>query len=716
MRKIFKYIANHKHDFLRGLTYVVSVVIILLIYPHKGSFPYEFQKGKIWLHNDLISTFDFPIKKSEQELKLEKDSILKEFKPYYNYQSDVYTNQLKKLDKNILTLWSKYAVGNSAHPINLEEIKFFHKIDKEKQEKYIHFVRDLLAYVYEKGIVQPDDNLESQKKKDFSLVILKNNVGEESDFSDIFTPKSAYEYILQRIEALNTGNDNDKTIYLSGFFKELDLNEYLVPNLILNEDASNNTKNELIKKIALNKGMFLTDRKVIGKGEIINEEKFNVLSSLKYEYENRLGNSSQIVSVIIGHGLLVSSLILLLLIFIAHFRRDVYKNNVRYSFILLIVVVAVGIVGIVVRYDFQNLYILPFALLPIVIKTFYDSRIALFVNTVAILLTGFMTPNAFEFILLNYVAGSVAVISLTTVYKRRKLFETTIWVFITYSFLYTGIFLLQGNSLSDIQFEKYFLFAISSFLLLLAYPLIFIFERMFGFLSDITLLELSDSNQPLLRELNEKAPGTFQHSLQVANLAEEAAYKIGANPLMVRTGALYHDIGKMYNPKYFIENLSAEKNPHDSISFEASAKIIIDHVTRGVEIGRKYKLPEQIINFIRTHHGTTMVQFFYVSYKKQNPNVEVDKGIFTYPGPVPLSKETALVMMADSVEAASRSIKEFNRDVINDLVDNIIYYQMINNQYNECDITYREITKVKEVFKRKLMNIYHLRVEYPEMD
>jgi putative nucleotidyltransferase with HDIG domain len=250
----------------------------------------------------------------------------------------------------------------------------------------------------------------------------------------------------------------------------------------------------------------------------------------------------------------------------------------------------------------------------------------------------------------------------------------------------------------------------------MAYPLIYIFERLFGFLSDITLLELSDTNQPLLRELNEKAPGTFQHSLQVANLAEEAAFKIGANPLMVRAGALYHDIGKMHNPLYFIENLSMEKNPHDNISFEASAKVIIDHVTRGVEIARKYKLPEQLIDFIRTHHGNSTVQFFYISFKKQNPETEIDKSKFTYPGPIPYSKETALVMMADSVEAASRSIKEFNKDIINDLVDNIIYYQMINNQYNNSNITYKEIGIVKNIFKRKLMNIYHIRLEYPEMD
>jgi len=714
MKKVFYFLKKNSHHVFRVLTYVFSVAVLLYLFPHKGSFPYEFQKGKIWMHEDLVSPFDFPVKKTDRELKYEKDSILKEFKPYFNYLSDVEEKQIKKAERKFLNIWSNYKAGNVSHVLSPQVNKLFRNYPDSILNRYKLLTTGLLQYIYNKGIIQVDETLENYTKTGFSLVILKNKVGEEYGFDDIFTLKSAYEYIQQQIEMLKSGDETDVLVYESGFFRDLDLNEVIATNLVLNEEASKNVKDELIKKVSINKGMFLIDRKVIGKGEVINDEKHAILMSLKTEYENKLGSSGNLIYIYIGHGILISSLVLLLIFFLFSFRQSVYQNNLRYSFVLLLVVAVVSISGVLAKNDI-NLYIIPFALLPIIIKTFYDSRLALFVHTIAILLTGFMVPNGFEFVFLNFITGAIAIISLTTIYKRRKLFDSVILVFFTYSLLYSGIHLLQGSPLKTIDLSHYMMFAISSSLLLMAYPVIYLFERLFGFLSDITLLELTDTNQPLLRELNEKAPGTFQHSLQVANLAEEAAFKIGANPLMVRAGALYHDIGKIYNPMYFIENLSSEKNPHDSISFEASAKVIIDHVTRGVEIARKHRIPEQIVDFIRTHHGNSTVQFFYISYKKQNPETEIDKGIFTYPGPIPYSKETALVMMADSVEAASRSIKEFNREVINDLVDNIIYYQMINNQYNNSNITYKDITLVKEIFKRKLMNIYHIRVEYPEL-
>jgi putative nucleotidyltransferase with HDIG domain len=378
------------------------------------------------------------------------------------------------------------------------------------------------------------------------------------------------------------------------------------------------------------------------------------------------------------------------------------------------VIIVVGMSSIIIRNDLVNLYIVPFALLPIIVKTFYDARLALFVHTVAILLVGFMAPNGFEFIFLNFTTGAIAIIGLTNVLKRVQLFRLAFYVSITYCTMFVGIYLLQGGDLFKLTWQNFIYFGVSGFLLLMAYPLIYVFEKMFSFLSDVTLMELSNTNQPLLRKLNEKAPGTFQHSLQVANLAEEAAYMIGAHPLLARVGALYHDIGKVFNPMYFIENLNTDKNPHSDISNEESARIIIDHVYKGIEFAHKHRLPEQIIDFIRTHHGTTKVLFFYQTFKKQFPDNEIDSRKFTYPGPIPFSREMALVMMADSVEAASRSLRDKNQDSINDLVDNIIYYQMINDQYNNSNITYKDLSIVKELFKHKLMTIYHVRVEYPE--
>ncbi len=718
MRKLINYIKKNIQLVYRVLSFIASAIILIFLFPREGHFPYEFQKGKIWLNPDLYSTFDFPIRKTEGEIKKDKDSILKDFKPYFNFIKNTEIEQLKKLGKTFGSQWTNFAEERTSQNTSPEIKSFYKDADSVTKSIYLKFANDLLSYVYNKGIVQIPDNMDQNPSRDFTIVIIKDNVGQEYMYSDIFSQKAAYEYVLKKINDLKQGSLFDKIIYESGFFKELNLNQFLLPNLIYNEEASRNVKEDLIKRISLTNGLFRADQKIIGKGELVTLEKYNLLLSLKYEYETKLGKSSKISYIILGQSIIIISLLLLLIIYIINFRREVYANNVKFSFILLLVTLIVAISSLITRSDQLNLYMVPFTLLPIIIKTFYDARLALVVHTVVILMVGFLAPNAFEFIFLNFATGTVSIISLTNTYRRGKLIDTSFYVFLSYCILYFGMFLLQGNDLSKITQPSYLntllSFSISGFLVLMAYPLIFIFEKMFGFLSDITLMELSDTNQPLLRMLNEKTPGTFQHSLQVANLAEEAAFKIGANPLLVRTGALYHDIGKMVNPKYFIENLSLEKNPHLDLSNEESAKIIMEHVTKGIDIAKKYHLPEQITDYIRTHHGTSTVQFFYMTSKNQNPEIEIDKSKFTYPGPIPFSKEMALVMMADSVEAASRSIKDISYTSINDLVENIIYYQMINEQYNNSNITYKDQSIVKEIFKRKLMNIYHVRVEYPE--
>jgi putative nucleotidyltransferase with HDIG domain len=711
----------------RVLLYIITLAVILYIFPREGNFPYEFFKGKPWLHNDLYATFDFPVRKSTEEINIEKDSILKEFKPYYNYKSNIAEEQIKKFDKAFNNQWIKFSEGRVKQNLSKEIISFYKNADSTARYNIRKFADDILVKIYQKGIIEVNEQVEKFASKDFPLVIIRDNVGEEYEYSDIFTPKTAYEFIINQINFIKDASYYDRLLYQSGFYKELNINEFLAPNLVYNEEASKNVKNELIKKISLTKGMFLSERRVIGKGEIVNGEKYNILQSLKFEYENRLGHSNKFVNILLGQALIIGGLLLLLVIFLISFRREVYSNNLKFSFILLLLILFVGLSSFLIKKDWGNyIYILPFALLPMIIKTFYDARLALFVHTVVILMIGFIAPNGFEFIFLNFITGAIAIIGLSNLYHRGKLVSTAIYVILTFFILYLGIFLVQGNDLFIIPkegsfwdanktfWDHYIYFSINGFLLLISYPLIFIFEKMFGFLSDLTLMELSDTNQPLLRKLNEKAPGTFQHSLQVANLAEEAAYKIGANPLLVRAGALYHDIGKMSNPMYFIENLSTEKNPHDNLSNEASAKIIIEHVTKGIEIARKNRLPEQIIDFIRTHHGTSTVQFFYRTQKKQNPESDIDISKFTYPGPVPASKEMALVMISDSVEAASRSLKDITHESINDLVDNIIYYQMINEQYYNSNITLKDLGIVKEIFKRKLLNIYHVRVEYPD--
>ncbi|HPX05720.1 MAG TPA: HDIG domain-containing protein, partial [Tenuifilaceae bacterium] len=437
------------------------------------------------------------------------------------------------------------------------------------------------------------------------------------------------------------------------------------------------------------------------------------LESLRKEYESKLG-ATDTQLVFWGQALLVGILFLVLYLFLLNFRTEVILDDRKTLFILLLITFMVVVSSLVLKNNLISIYVIPFAIIPIFVRAFYDSRLALFILLVTTFLVGFFVPNSFEFVFLNFIAGIVAIISLTNLYRRGKLFLSVSLVLLSYWVVYIGIVTIQEGTPLALNWLTLVWFVGNALLLLASYQLVFVFEKLFGFLSDATLMELSDTNQDLLRKLAEVAPGTFQHSLQVANLAEAAVYKIGGNPLLVRAGALYHDIGKMTNPFYFIENQSPDFNPHQNLDFEESASIIIKHVTEGVQMARKYRLPQQLIDFIRTHHGTTKVKYFYRLYKEKFPELTIDAEKFTYPGPRPFSRETAVLMMADSVEAASRSLKRITYQNIDDLVEGIINHQQIEEQFNDANITFKDITTIKTVFKKKLLNIYHARIEYPE--
>jgi len=703
---------------IRAVLFVLSVVIITLLFPREGQFPYEYQQSKPWMHEDLYAPFDFPVLKTEDELRDEKDSIMLQFRPYFNYIKGIDSIQLLLYQESFIKQWNKFLNDSGEFKDKEQKIRienFFAHASEQEKLYYLNVGKVALKETYRRGIVELNDQIEEKLKSDQSLVIIRDNVGEEEEYSKILTLKSAYEYILEEFSKISKTVNTDNNFYLTGFYRDLNLNNYLQPNLIYNAEASNNTKNELINQISVTKGLVLANQRIIGKGEVVNEEKYNLLFSLETEYEHQIGTSGNSKTVFIGQLIMIICSISMLFMYLGSFRKLIYRNSMKTTFIVLLVVSIISITSILLKNNSVNIYVIPIVVVPMIIKTFYDSRVALFIHSVTILVIGFLAPNGFEFIFMSFVAGVVAILSLTNVYRRSKLIMTALYVIISYSIVYLGLYLMQGNSLLEIPIRQFMWFTANGALLLFSYPLIYVFEKMFGFLSDITLMELSDTNQPLLRELSEKAPGTFQHSLQVANLAEEAAYKIQANSLLVRTGALYHDIGKIFNPRYFIENLNTERNPHNDLLFEESAGIIIDHVSKGIEYAKKNRIPPPIIDFIRTHHGNSTVQFFYRSFMNQYPEREVERKKFTYPGPVPFSKEMVLVMMADSVEAASRSLKEITQKSINDLVDSIIYNQMTEEQYNEAHITYKDITTAKEVFKRKLMNIYHIRVEYPEL-
>lgn len=718
MRSLIIWLDSKKPLIYRILLFLFSVVAIVLSFPREGRFPYEYQNGKPWSYEDYFAPFDFPVLKTMDELRSEKDSIFKQFKPYFNFNTKAETIQITLFREAFVKQWDAYAkdsIRNKSLDKRQTIESFFTKSSSTEKEYYLNVALDLFKFVYQKGIVEVNDQIEEKMHPGSNIMVIKNNVGEEHEFEDVFTLKTAYEYISQELDKRTNVSNQGRNLYETGFFKDLNLNVFLQPNLIYNEEASKNIKNELANQISVTKGMILANQRIIGKGEIVNDEKYNILFSLETEYENKIGLSDKFWNVLLGQIILVCVTIGVLYLFLGSFRKIVYQNAIKTGFIIILVVSMVSISSYLLSQNKIDIYVLPIVLLPIIIKTFYDARVALFVNSVVIVLIGFIAPNGFQFVLISFIAGVVAILSLTNVYRRSRLITTAMYVVGVYSIIFIGISLMEGKDFTEIQYRKAFSFLANGALLLFAYPLIYLFEKIFGFLSDIKLMELSDTNQPLLRELSEKAPGTFQHSLQVANIAEEAARKVGANAMLVRTGALYHDVGKMLKPMYFIENINTERNPHSDIPFEESAGIIIEHVVKGVEIAKRHRLPQQIIDFIRTHHGTSTVHFFYRSFMRQYPEREVERVKFTYPGPIPFTKEQALVMMADSVEAASRSLKEVNQKTINELVDSIIFNQMIEEQYNNAPITHKDITEVKEIFKRKLMNIYHVRVEYPEV-
>jgi putative nucleotidyltransferase with HDIG domain len=544
------------------------------------------------------------------------------------------------------------------------------------------------------------------------VIVIRGNVAGNMPVTELYTPKSAYEQAMERLNSSIPKKSNLPVRKYDRFFEGFELNNYLSINVVYDEVKSINVRKSLINSISLTRGLIQEGQGIISKGEYISNDKYMVLESLRSEYERNLGSAERFV-VIVGKFILVLTSMLLIYMFLKSFRKEVLESYVRVLFILLIVILMVLVASTSLKFNLVSVYLLPFAILPIVLKTFYDSRLALFVHVITILLVGFFVPNGFEFVFLNVVAGMVSIISLTDAYRRSKLIVTALSVILAYSVIYIGIGMVQEGSLSQIDYRYFSWFGINGLLILMSYPLIYMFEKVFGFISDATLMELSDTNQPLLRKLAELAPGTFQHSLQVANLAEDAVFHVGGNPLLVRAGALYHDIGKMEEPMYFIENQTNTINPHDHLEFEQSASIIINHVVKGVELAHRNKLPEAIVDFIRTHHGTTMVQYFYKSFLSKYPEVDVDMKKFSYPGPKPMSKETAIVMMADSVEAASRSLKAITAETIDKLVDTVITFQMTDEQYNDAQITYKDLTTIRDVFKKRLQNIYHVRISYP---
>jgi putative nucleotidyltransferase with HDIG domain len=713
MFNIYKYIRTH-FGFITVIFYfTLATLLIVYLFPKQGKFRYEFQKGRPWMHEDLQAPFDFPIYKSQLELAREKDSVLRDFKPYYNYEETVFSVQGEKFREEFGNMWKEYSLSEFKIP---NEQTYYnserYRTIRDLESYFEDYILNLLNQVYQKGIIDISTNEDISSDGVSAVMVVRKNIAEQVFIDAIFTPKSAYEYLKKDIDEQLISNKSPYTKRYRQLFEDFDINNFIQVNVSYDQEKSKTVRNSLLNEISLYRDKIQEGQRIISRGELVTSDKYQILESLRIEYEQQLGFlASQLVKV--GKFILVFAALFVIFLFLYNLRREILQDSLKTLFILMLVILTVFVASATVKSDRINIYVIPFAILPIILRTFYDERLALFIHFIITILIGFFAPNSFEFVFLTFIAGIIAVFSLTNFNRRSRIVYTAMLIFLTYGFVYLGISIVQEGNVKEIDYNNFAWFGLNSFLILLSFPLIFVFEKIFGFLSDATLMELADTNQPLLRELAEKAPGTFQHSLQVANLAEDAIYRIGGNPLLVRTGALYHDIGKMVNPIYFIENQTSDINPHDRLSFEESAKVIIDHVAKGVEIAKKHNLPQPVIEFIRTHHGTSTVHYFYRSYIKKYPEEEVDVRKFSYPGPKPFSKETAVLMMADSVEAASRSLREVNIQSLESLVDGIIDSQVIEEQFNNADITFKDITTIKDVFKKRLKNIYHVRISYP---
>ena len=691
----------------RVIAFLVAIAIVTYLLPKTAKFKYEYAKGIPWMHETLIAPFDFPIYKSQEELKTEKDSLLNSFRPYFVLDTSIETKQITKFintfDNSIADFQTQYP-NIFKHKINN---KYYYE---EIKEDIIYSLRQ----VYFKGIIElPEQYVDAPPT--FELNMIKGKIAEPYGLSELLTLKSAYQQI--KINTLNGLGSMKPKIFdeAQTFISDLQLNKYILPNIIFDKDRTEIEKEDLLKNISLTSGKVLKGQRIIDTGEIVDAKAEKILDSLKKEYEARMGTTTGLYIILLAQTLLVTLFFTIIYLFLYYFRKDVFQSQLSVIFILLMVVFLISVVAGIHTTGRISLFIIPFAILPIIIRIFFDSRLAFFLYIVTIIISAFFANNSFLFVLLQIPAGIVAIFSLFIMVRRSQLVRAAIFIFITYSMFYAVISLWQEGDIKKIDPLYFGMFAINSALILLAYPLIDIFERTFRFLSDVTLMELSDTNHPLLRMLAEKAPGTFQHSIQVANLAQEVAYKINANPMLVRAGAMYHDIGKTASPIFFTENQAAGFNPHTELDFEESARIIINHIENGVKLARKEKLPEKIIDFIRTHHGTSKTKFFYNSYMNENPDAKPEKGMFSYPGPTPFTKETAILMMADSIEAASKSLKQYTDDEIDKLVENIITTQLKENQFINAPITFKEITQAKDIFKQKLKNIYHARIQYPAL-
>lgn len=666
---------------------VLSVLIITVFLPKQPRFRYEFEKGTIWGNKDLVSPFSFAILKTTPQVTIDKKDALDNVLPIYKLNKDLFNGVEEAYLNEFDVKWRA-----AAFPEN------------EKQNYKLTSLK-LLQSLYQKGIIAKNVKHQKGNNPNYDFSLLYNNTTRTVNTQDVYTVQTALDYYKNNFKSVD--------LKIKEVIENL-VEDHLQPNIVFDEKLTAIVQDNTVNSLSVTRGMVQKGELIIAKDNVVDDEVYQKLLSFKeaYEAQTKIIGDSKLVY--LGQILLVGFIVSLLMVFLKLFRKDIFADNRQLSLILLVITTMLLALTWAIKLDLPSIYYIPFCIVPIIIRILFDTRLALYLHLLVILISGFFVANSFEFVFYQVTSGMVAIYSIRNLIKREQLLLSALFILSAYFISYLGIALLREGSFSEIEWINFVPFIVSVLLSLLAYPLIYAFEKMFGITSDVALIELTNTNNKLLRELAFKAPGTFQHSLQVANLAEAAIFKIGGNSLLVRAGALYHDIGKIENPQYFIENQNTALSPHDKLPYEQSAQIIIKHVYKGIEITRRHQLPESVIDFIRTHHGNTRVDYFYQSFLKNSPEKFVDENIFRYPGPIPFSKETGVLMLADSVEAASRSLKNPDAQSINDLVERIINYKLEQNQLDNCDITLKDIETIKLIFKTMLMSIYHVRIDYQQ--
>lgn len=666
------------------LIFVIAVLLVTYLFPRQGSFKYSFNEGRPWQYGLLMAPFDFPIYKTSEQLQAEQDSLLQYYEPYFETDDKVQKNALADFDADV----------------NLKERLSGLPAD------YKLYIRKKLLEVYDEGIMRSEDYDRIAASVTGGLRLKEGNMAESRNIESFFTIRSAYEKVL---------NDFPESMDIE-LLRSADINDYIRENIIFDAATSEKAENEFIQQIDISRGMVQQGQRIIDQGEIVDDHTFNILSSLKRVTEERSGGAGKSSGIIVGQLMLILLMFGSFYMYLLFFRPNEYRNRKHVVFMVLLIVIFLLLTAVTVRFELFSVFIIPYAIVTILIRTFIDSRTALFASLITVILSSLMVPYPFEFIVIQMLVAMVSIFMLKELSERSQLIRSSFFILLTYILVYVGLTLYQEGSIKETNWVMLVYFLINFIFIMFSYTLVYLVEQSFGFISGVSLVELSNINKPLLKELSEKAPGTFQHSMQVSNLAMAAASKLGANASLIRTGALYHDIGKMVNPAFFTENQTPGMNPHAGLPFEESARIIINHVKDGVRIAQKNNIPKQIIDFIETHHGTSMPKFFYISWKNANPGKEVKESDFRYPGPNPFTREEAIMMMADSVEASSRSLPEYTEESIRTLVDKIIDAQLYEGYFKMAPITFRDIQTVKDVFVEKLQTIYHSRIAYPELN